>query len=82
MYLTFVTSSWADQPRQLEKRKSVYLTFVMERELFAIAATLGKYPLIDVEAASGQYRGTLAGERLRACGVQAARFDFSAASIS
>ena len=41
-----------------------------------------KYPLVDVEAASAQYRGTLRANDFEPAGVQAARFDFRVASIS
>ena len=67
---------------QAVKREKACTSLLLWRGGVCDRGHFEKYPLVDVEVASGQYRGTVAGERLRACGVQAARFDFSVASIS
>jgi len=60
----------------------VYLTFVMERDLFTIAATLRNIRLSMLKPPPRSTEVPVQANDYEPAGVQAARFDFRVASIS
>ena len=67
---------------QAVKREKACTSLLLRRGNVCDRGLFEKCPLIDVEAASAQYRGTLRANDFEPAGVQAARFDFRVASIS